>query len=63
MLLRHEVFAEREYREMELRAQNVRTFSHLKVDPVVHPDGSLYYTGSRDLLVSVHGFDIEFELR
>ncbi|KAJ2917067.1 hypothetical protein MD484_g3337, partial [Candolleomyces efflorescens] len=50
MLLRHEVFAEREFREMELRAQNVRTFSHLKVDPVRHPDGSLYYTGSRDLL-------------
>lgn len=52
MLLKHEVLAEREYRELELRAQNVRTFSHLKVDPVVLPDGTNHPAGSRDLLVS-----------
>jgi glyoxylase-like metal-dependent hydrolase (beta-lactamase superfamily II) len=51
MLLRHEVYVERENREMDLRAQNVRTYAHLKMDPLVHSDGSKYYTGSRDLLV------------
>lgn len=51
MLLRHEVYGERELHEMELRAEKMRTYSHLKVDPMVQPDGSLYYTGSRDLLV------------
>jgi DNA cross-link repair 1C protein len=51
MLLRHEVYAEREYHEKDLRAEKIRTFSHLKVDPLVHTDGTLYYQGSRDLLV------------
>ena len=51
MLLRHEVFAERELHELELRAEKVRTYSHLKVDPLLFPDGTMYYTGSRDLLV------------
>ncbi|EAU83943.2 hypothetical protein CC1G_09825 [Coprinopsis cinerea okayama7 len=50
MLLRHEVYAEREYHEKDLRAEKIRTFSHLKVDPLVHADGTLYYQGSRDLL-------------
>jgi len=51
MLLRHEVYAERELHAQELRAEKMRTYSHLKVDPLYHPDGSMYYTGSRDLLV------------
>jgi hypothetical protein len=51
MLLRHEVYAERSLHELEYRAETTRTYSHLKVDPLVYPDGSMYYTGSRDLLV------------
>lgn len=51
MLLRHEVYAERELHEMDLRAEKTRTYSHLKVDPRVQADGTTYYTGSRDLLV------------
>ncbi|KAJ7154125.1 hypothetical protein C8R46DRAFT_1041872 [Mycena filopes] len=50
MLLRHEVYAERSLHEHEYRAEATRTFSHLKVDPLIYPDGSMYYTGSRDLL-------------
>ncbi|KAJ6610178.1 hypothetical protein B0H10DRAFT_2061638 [Mycena sp. CBHHK59/15] len=50
MLLRHEVYAERSLHELEYRAEKTRTYSHLKVDPLVHPDGSMYYNGSRDLL-------------
>ncbi|KAJ7243370.1 beta-lactamase-like protein, partial [Mycena haematopus] len=50
MLLRHEVYAERSLHEHEYRAETTRTYSHLKVDPLIHPDGSMYYTGSRDLL-------------
>jgi glyoxylase-like metal-dependent hydrolase (beta-lactamase superfamily II) len=49
MLLRHEVYAERELKDQELRAQRVRTYAHLKVDPIQHP--MVYYQGSRDLLV------------
>jgi metal-dependent hydrolase (beta-lactamase superfamily II) len=51
MLLRHEVYAERSLHEQEYRAETTRTYSHLKVDPLIYPDGSMYYTGSRDLLV------------
>jgi len=51
MLLRHEVYAERELLQLELRAEKTRTFSHLKVDPLRFPDGTMYYVGSRDLLV------------
>ena len=51
MLLRHEVYAERELHTLELRAEKIRTYSHLKVDPLVDSDGRLYYNGSRDLLV------------
>ncbi|KAF8075305.1 beta-lactamase-like protein [Lyophyllum atratum] len=50
MLLRHEVYAERELHQLELRAQKTRTYSHLKVDPIRGPDGMLYHSGSRDLL-------------
>ena len=52
MLLRHEVYAERELHELNLRAEKARTYSHLKVDPRTQPDGTTYYVGSRDLLVS-----------
>src|ERR1700734_3275408 len=57
MLLRHEVYAERSLHEQELRSEKLRTFSHLKVDPFVMPDGGMYYTGSRDLLVSLSHFN------
>jgi hypothetical protein len=52
MLLKHEVYAERELHTMALRAEKIRTYSHLKVDPMQYSDGNMYYTGSRDLLVS-----------
>ena len=51
MLLRHEVYMERELYQMQLKAEKTRTYSHLKVDPVTYPDGSQSYNGSRDLLV------------
>jgi DNA cross-link repair 1C protein len=51
ILLKHEVFAEREYQSLNLRAEKVRTFSHLKVDPLVNSDGKQSFLGSRDLLV------------
>ena len=51
MLLRHEVYAERELQALELRSEKIRTYSHLRVDPLICPDGTIYYTGSRDLLV------------
>ena len=51
MLLRHEVYAERELLQLEFRTEKTRTFSHLKVDPLRFPDGTMYYVGSRDLLV------------
>ena len=52
MLLRHEVFAERQLREKDVRAESVRTFKHLKVEPVKLPDGTVFHNVSRDLLVS-----------
>lgn len=52
MLLRHEVYAERELKQRDLRVERVRTFAHLKIDPVHHP-AIAYYQGSRDLLVIV----------
>ncbi|KAI0769087.1 hypothetical protein BD413DRAFT_559623 [Trametes elegans] len=54
MLLRHEVYAERALRDMDLRAQNVRTYAHLKIDPKRLEDGSVDYTGSRNLLRPIH---------
>jgi glyoxylase-like metal-dependent hydrolase (beta-lactamase superfamily II) len=50
MLLRHEIYAERELRELDLRAERVRTYAHLKVD-LIHQPTIAYYQGSRDLLV------------
>ncbi|TRM55232.1 hypothetical protein BD626DRAFT_589123 [Schizophyllum amplum] len=50
MLLRQEVYKERALYDMDIRAEKTRTFSHLKVDPVQCPDGTMYYTGARDLL-------------
>lgn len=49
MLLRHEVYDERQLKQNNLRAESVRTFAHLKVDPVAR---QAYYQGSRDLLVT-----------
>jgi DNA cross-link repair 1C protein len=51
MLLRHEVFGERALLEQELRAEIMRTYSHLKIGPFLRPDGSVDRQGSRDLLV------------
>ena len=51
MLLRHEVYAERSLRDADLRAENVRTFAHLRVGPQRLEDGNVDYLGSRDLLV------------
>ncbi|KAI0685351.1 hypothetical protein BC835DRAFT_1421327 [Cytidiella melzeri] len=50
MLLRHEVYAERALKQMEIRAENVRTFQHLKVSPRTLRDGTVHHHGSRDLL-------------
>ncbi|KAI0667716.1 hypothetical protein C8Q78DRAFT_1052236 [Trametes maxima] len=50
MLLRHEVYAERARRDMDFRAESVRTFSHLRVQPQRLEDGTVDYAGSRDLL-------------
>ncbi|KAH9924318.1 uncharacterized protein BXZ73DRAFT_79283 [Epithele typhae] len=54
MLLRHEVYYERALKTAELRAENVRTFAHLKIEPRRLEDGSLDVTGSRDLLRPLH---------
>ncbi|RPD62596.1 hypothetical protein L226DRAFT_551522 [Lentinus tigrinus ALCF2SS1-7] len=54
MLLRHEVYAERSLRDAELRAENVRTFAHLRVAPQRLEDGNAVYHGSRDLLRATH---------
>ena len=54
MLLRHEVYAERALSEMQMRAERVRTFRHLKVPPRLLEDGKTSHIGSRDLLVSRH---------
>jgi len=51
MLLKHQVYAERALQALNLRAEKVRTYSHLKVDPQQLLDGKIYYEGSRDLLV------------
>ena len=51
MLLRHEVYTERALRDAELRAENVRTFTHLRVEPQRMDDGNVDYACSRDLLV------------
>lgn len=53
MLLRHEVYAERALKEMDIRTEKVRTFQHLKVAARALDDGTVNIVGSRDLLVSV----------
>ena len=53
MLLRHEVYNERALKDMELRVENTRTFKHLRVEPRKMQDGTVDYTGARDLLVSI----------
>ncbi|KAG7447100.1 uncharacterized protein BT62DRAFT_993446 [Guyanagaster necrorhizus] len=50
MLLRHEVYKERALYGTELRAEKLRTYGHLKIDPLVGEDGEVYYQGSRDFL-------------
>lgn len=60
MLLRHEVYAERELKASELRVEKIRTYAHLKVDPLCNPDGTKYYSGSRDLLVRQWDFVFGF---
>ncbi|OBZ69030.1 5' exonuclease Apollo [Grifola frondosa] len=49
MLLRHEVYHERALKDMECRTEQIRTFSHLKIDPR-KTDGGLDYSCSRDLV-------------
>ncbi len=51
IILRHEVYKERHLHEQEFRAEKKKTFSHLKVDPLIGEDGELFYSGSKDLLV------------
>ncbi|KAF9442259.1 hypothetical protein P691DRAFT_779488 [Macrolepiota fuliginosa MF-IS2] len=53
MLLRHEVYAERELKELDLRAERIRTYAHLKIDSINHSTMA-YYQGSRDLLRPIH---------
>ncbi|KAI5896861.1 uncharacterized protein SCHCODRAFT_01189162 [Schizophyllum commune H4-8] len=53
MLLRYEVYKERALLAMDIRAEKTRAFAHLKVDPIQCPDGTMYYTGSRDLLRAI----------
>jgi len=49
MLLRHQVFAERELWQKELRSELVRTYAHLKVDRA--QSSAAHFQASRDLLV------------
>ncbi|KZT09201.1 uncharacterized protein LAESUDRAFT_542480 [Laetiporus sulphureus 93-53] len=53
MLLKHEVYIERALKDTEVRAEPVRTFSHLKINPRRLQDGGIDYTGSRDLLTTI----------
>ncbi|KAK0189903.1 beta-lactamase-like protein [Armillaria mellea] len=50
MLLRHEAYEERALHGTQLRAEKMRTYGHLKIDPLVGKDGEVYYQGTRDLL-------------
>ena len=50
MLLRHEVYNERNMFEHGERAEKRRTFKHLKVTPLKRQDGTVEH-GGRDLLV------------
>lgn len=55
MLLKHEVYSERHLQALDLRAETIRTYRHLRVDPITNMDGNQYYSGSRDLLVCLEG--------
>jgi DNA cross-link repair 1C protein len=50
MLLRHEILAERALYDGDVRAERVRTYAHLRVEPVLR-GGALAVHGARDLLV------------
>lgn len=58
MLLRHELYTERSLHDHEYRAEKKKTFSHLKVNPYVMPNGQCFFTGSRDLLVCTQFFSV-----
>ncbi|KAF7314231.1 DRMBL domain-containing protein [Mycena kentingensis (nom. inval.)] len=63
MLLRHEVYKERSLHDQQYRAEATRTYAHLKVDPMVFPDGTMDLLGSRDLLKALPlNTPTEFEL-
>lgn len=53
MLLRHEVYKEREFFETDVRAEKVKTFSHLKIDPIANGDWKSSPAMGRDLLVNL----------
>jgi hypothetical protein len=53
MLLKHEVYPERSLYAQEIRSEKVRTYAHLKVDPVRMGDGTMVYSNARDLLVCI----------
>lgn len=53
MLLRHEVFDERNMFERGERAEKRRTFKHLRVAPLKRKDGTVEH-GGRDLLVRIN---------
>ena len=63
MLLRHEVYAERSLYNHQYRAEKKKTFGHLKIDPLLMPNGQKFFTGSRDLLVCNLFFSIFFSRR
>ncbi|PPR00245.1 hypothetical protein CVT24_005013 [Panaeolus cyanescens] len=50
MLLNHEVYGERDLFAQELRVENIRTYAHLFVKPLMNSDGTAFVQGSRDLL-------------
>jgi DNA cross-link repair 1C protein len=53
MLLRHEAYKARELHDADdAEGARVRTYAHLKVDPVKRGGGEMAFHGSRDLLVS-----------
>jgi DNA cross-link repair 1C protein len=53
MLLRHEVYSERNLFAQELKGERRRTYAHLKVDPIKTSNGTILRNGARDLLVRV----------
>jgi hypothetical protein len=52
MLLRHKAYKARELHDADAEGARVRTYAHLKVDPVKRGGGEMAFHGSRDLLVS-----------